>query len=116
MSPVTSTSAPSTPPAWWTPEHAQLLQQSRLAAGLEPTALAIQNALSVRQLHELENGGSSAFYSPRIQYVVGVRLLDKLGVAHGHLVPAALSSPGREAASVPAEPVDTVRSFFQIFK
>ena len=72
-------------PRNWTTEHALLLLQARHSAGLESGALAIRNSLSLKQMHELENEGCSAFYSESIKYATGVKVLKKLEVSFEHL-------------------------------
>ncbi len=81
------TPSPSKSPVW-SEEHASLLVKGRLAAGLELATLAMQNSLSLKQLHELETGGRSAFYTESIKYATGVKLLRKLGVPFEHLTTA----------------------------
>ena len=65
-----------TPP--WTAEEAELLQQLREQAGLDAMRFAMQNAISLAQLQQLENGGDSCFYSPAIKAHSGRKLLMKL--------------------------------------
>ena len=69
----------------WSADYARLLVEGRQAAGLEQTTLAMENTLSLKQLQELETGGCSAFYSERIKYTTGVKILSKLGLAFNHL-------------------------------
>ena len=51
----------------WLPEHAEQLKRLRLAAGVEITTLAKKHSLSSSQVHQLEESGDSAFYSPEIK-------------------------------------------------
>lgn len=64
---------------FWSVRHARALAQAREARGLEPFKFATQHALSLKQLMELESAGCNAFYSERIKFDVGNRLLRKLG-------------------------------------
>jgi hypothetical protein len=63
----------------WQPEHAEQLKRLRLAAGVEITTLAKKHSLSSSQVHQLEESGDSAFYSPEIKYTVGRKLIRSLG-------------------------------------
>ena len=63
----------------WLPEHAAQLKRLRLAAGIEITTLAKKHSLSSSQVHQLEENGDSAFYSPEIKYTVGRKLIRSLG-------------------------------------
>ena len=63
----------------WLPEHAEQLKRLRLAAGVEITTLAQKHSLSSSQVHQLEESGDSAFYSPEIKYTVGRKLIRSLG-------------------------------------
>jgi hypothetical protein len=63
----------------WLPEHAEQLKRLRLAAGVEITTLAKKHSLSSSQVHQLEESGDSAFYSPEIKYTVGRKLIRSLG-------------------------------------
>lgn len=63
----------------WQPEHAAQLKRLRLAAGIEITTLAKKHSLSSSQVHQLEESGDSAFYSPEIKYTVGRKLIRSLG-------------------------------------
>lgn len=72
----------------WQPVHAQALQSARQAAGMDPQVLAIQHSISLRQLTELEEGGSGAFYSAAIKHQTGMRLFRSLGRADPAPAPA----------------------------
>ena len=63
----------------WLPEHAEQLKRLRLAAGVEITTLAKKHSLSSSQVHQLEESGDSAFYSPEIKYTVGRKLIRSFG-------------------------------------
>ena len=63
----------------WRPEDGQLLHRLREKAGLDALVFARHNTVSLAQLHELEQGGESSFYSPQIKRSTGVKLLRKLG-------------------------------------
>ena len=63
----------------WLPEHAEQLKRLRLAAGAEITTLAKKHSLSSSQVHQLEESGDSAFYSPEIKYTVGRKLIRSFG-------------------------------------
>lgn len=63
----------------WRPEHAAQLKRLRLAADIEITKLAKKHSLSSSQVHQLEESGDSAFYSPEIKYNVGRKLIRYLG-------------------------------------
>ena len=64
----------------WTSEHQRLLRQARVDAGVSEATLARDNTMTMRQLQQLEQGGSSAFYSESIQHDMGLKLLRRLGV------------------------------------
>lgn len=64
----------------WTEEHQRLLQQARLNAGVSDVAFARDNSIALRHLQQLEEGGSTAFYSDAIKYDIGAKLLKRLGV------------------------------------
>ena len=64
----------------WTDAHQRQLRHARLAAGVSDVAFARDNSLALRHLQQLEEGGSSAFYSESIKYDMGVKLLKRLGV------------------------------------
>jgi len=64
----------------WTGEHQRLLRQARQDAGLSDVSLARENAITLRHLQQLEEGGTSAFYSESIKYDTGAKLLKRLGV------------------------------------
>ena len=64
----------------WTEEHQHQLKGARLQAGVSDVAFARDNAIALRHLQQLEEGGSSAFYSESIKYDMGAKLLKRLGV------------------------------------
>jgi hypothetical protein len=64
----------------WTQEHQHQLKGARLQAGVSDVAFARDNAIALRHLQQLEEGGSSAFYSESIKYDMGAKLLKRLGV------------------------------------
>ena len=64
----------------WTQEHQHQLKGARLQAGVSDVAFARDNAIALRHLKQLEEGGSSAFYSESIKYDMGAKLLKRLGV------------------------------------
>lgn len=64
----------------WTDEHQQQLKQARQAAGVSDVAFARDNSIALRHLKQLEEGGSTAFYSESIKFDMGVKLLKRLGV------------------------------------
>lgn len=82
---------------FWSDRHARALAQAREARNLEPFKFATQHAISLKQLKELEAGGCEAFYSERIKFDVGNRLLRKLGVT-----PEPLAQPQPEPEFEPA--------------
>jgi len=81
----------------WTSEHQRLLRQARVDAGVSEATLARDNTMTMRQLQQLEQGGSSAFYSESIQHDMGLKLLRRLGVPASAL--EALSTPPPADAS-----------------
>jgi phage I-like protein len=62
----------------WTVENSEHLKQLREQAGLDAMRFAIENAISLAQLQQLENGGDSCFYSQAIKAHLGHKLLTKL--------------------------------------
>jgi hypothetical protein len=64
----------------WTEEHQRQLKGARLQAGVSDVAFARDNAIALRHLQQLEEGGSLAFYSESIKYDMGAKLLKRLGV------------------------------------
>lgn len=94
---------------FWSDRHARALVQAREERDLEPFKFATQNAISLRQLKELESQGCNSFYSERIKFDVGNRLLRKLGVTLEPL-PAPAPEPVFEPAALPTlatlEPLD----------
>ena len=89
----------------WTGEHQRLLRQARQDAGLSDVSLARENAITLRHLQQLEEGGTSAFYSESIKYDTGAKLLKRLGVEP----PVATDMPDVAAPLSPgnAPPPDT---------
>ncbi|WP_350297274.1 helix-turn-helix transcriptional regulator [Limnohabitans sp. Rim8] len=67
----------------WSETDAQKFKAMREDAGLEVAALAKLFALSVAQVHELEDGGQECFYSPVIKARVGRKLLRFLAADGG---------------------------------
>lgn len=66
----------------WTDEEASQLRQLRELAGLDAMRFAIENAISLAQLKQLEEGGISCFYSSAIKAHLGRKLLMKLQEIH----------------------------------
>jgi transcriptional regulator with XRE-family HTH domain len=97
-------------PQPWTAEHQRLLQQARVDAGVSEATFARDNTITLRQLQQLEQGGSSAFYSESIQYALGVKLLKRLGVPASTLatlqpdVQLGITSPPQRVAHPHARP------------
>lgn len=85
----------------WSARHARALSQARQDRGVEPTRFAPQNAISLRQLKELETEGCASFYSERIKFDVGTRLLRKLGVT---LEPLPSPEPAPQPPPPPSAP------------
>ncbi len=55
------------------------LRQLRLQLGIDPALLATQACISLSQLYELEDGGSSRFYSNSLRNQAGRRIARLLG-------------------------------------
>ena len=70
------------------------LQQLRVAAGLDPTVLAIRTSLSKAQVLQIENGGHDLFYNASIKRACARKLAVALGI-----------DPDRVVAAVPAAQV-----------
>lgn len=90
----------------WTDEHQRQLRHARLDAGVSDVAFARDNAIALRHLRQLEEGGSSAFYSESIKYDMGAKLLKRLGVEL-HNVAEPVDAPvddAPKAASVSSAP------------
>jgi hypothetical protein len=87
----------------WTDEHQRQLRQARLGAGVSDVAFARDNAIALRHLKQLEEGGSSAFYSESIKYDMGAKLLKRLGVEPVVPADALVSLP--QAESTPSLPL-----------
>lgn len=60
---------------WWKAEDAAALKQARSSAEMSREEFARQLCISKKQLTELEEGGSSAFYSEQIKYQTGAKIL-----------------------------------------
>ena len=60
---------------FWSPELQNRLKQTRLDADISAEDLARHCALSMAQLHQLEEGGDSQFYNPSIKLRSGVKAL-----------------------------------------
>lgn len=60
---------------WWQPADGAALKQARSSTEMSRTDFARALSISEKQLTELEEGGSSAFYSERIKYQAGLRIL-----------------------------------------
>ncbi|MEY4506542.1 MAG: hypothetical protein RL297_1120 [Pseudomonadota bacterium] len=75
----------------WLADDGRLLKDLRIAAGWDLHDFARSASISAAQLRQLEDGGSGLFYSPRIQFQMGRRLLLKLGadVVRTHAEPMA---------------------------
>ncbi len=93
-------------PTDWLPEHAAQLQRLRRSAGLSETELAKRHLITLNQLRQLEEGGLSAFYSARIKFNIGRKLVQFLGedlVTPSHAMPQ-VTSPDVEAGAVSPPP------------
>ncbi len=97
----------------WTEEHQHQLKGARQQAGVSDVTFARDNALTLRHLQQLEEGGSSAFYSESIKYDTGVKLLKRLGVEPHMAIPApsdatsglsAVSDPPPKWVDTPPDP------------
>lgn len=95
----------------WTQEHQHQLKGARLQAGVSDVAFARDNAIALRHLQQLEEGGSSAFYSESIKYDMGAKLLKRLGV-EPHVAKAVDTAPDLPKAGPDqtAAKVDTASS------
>ena len=60
---------------WWQPADGAALKQARSSTEMSRTEFARALSISEKQLTQLEEGGSSAFYSERIKYQAGLRIL-----------------------------------------
>jgi transcriptional regulator with XRE-family HTH domain len=60
---------------WWQPADAANLKQARSSTEMTRAEFARALSISEKQLTELEEGGSSAFYSERIKYQAGLKIL-----------------------------------------
>ena len=65
--------------AKWSPDKGALLKSLRLEADLDVATLARRSIVSTTQLIQLEDGGDSAFYSERIKFSIGKKILKQLG-------------------------------------
>lgn len=63
----------------WSFENEVLLKSLRLKAGLDLATLARKTIVSTAQVHQLEEGGDSAFYNSEIKFSIGKKLLKYLG-------------------------------------
>jgi cytoskeleton protein RodZ len=63
----------------WQVEDGRLLKDLRTSAGLDIHEFARAASISVAQLRQLEDGGNELFYSQRIKFQLGRKLLNKLG-------------------------------------
>lgn len=93
-------------PTDWLPEHAAQLQRLRRSAGLSETELAKKHLITLNQLHQLEEGGVSAFYSARIKFNTGRKLVQFLGedlATPPHAMPQA-TTPDDQARAVSPPP------------
>lgn len=63
----------------WSEKEGVLLKNLRESAGLDISVLARLYCISKNQLRQLEDGGDSSFYSPKIKLDVGIKILKKLG-------------------------------------
>lgn len=59
----------------WSRSDAERLRHARNDAGLDVPTLAKHACLSVAQVHQLEDGGDSCFYTPEIKRQAGIRAL-----------------------------------------
>jgi hypothetical protein len=93
----------------WTDEHQSQLRQARLDAGVSDVAFARDNAITLRHLKQLEEGGSTAFYSESIKFDTGVKLLKRLGVEPVAMEePTGPSSQDEQASSTPSAGTDAI--------
>jgi len=63
----------------WLTEDGRLLKDLRTSAGLDLHEFSRAASISVAQLRQLEDGGNELFYSQRIKFQMGRKLLNKLG-------------------------------------
>jgi transcriptional regulator with XRE-family HTH domain len=63
----------------WLAEDGRLLKDLRTSAGLDIHEFSRAASISVAQLRQLEDGGNELFYSQRIKFQMGRKLLNKLG-------------------------------------
>lgn len=63
----------------WLAEDGRLLKDLRSSAGLDIHEFSRAASISVAQLRQLEDGGNELFYSQRIKFQMGRKLLNKLG-------------------------------------
>jgi len=63
----------------WLAEDGRLLKDLRTSAGLDVHEFSRAASISVAQLRQLEDGGNGLFYSQRIKFQMGRKLLNKLG-------------------------------------
>ena len=93
----------------WTDEHQRQLRQARLDAGVSDVAFARDNAITLRHLKQLEEGGATAFYSESIKFDTGVKLLKRLGVEPVAMEePTSPSSQDEQTSSTPSAGTDSI--------
>ena len=63
----------------WSEKEGVLLKNLREGAGLDICVLARLNCISINQLRQLEDGGDFSFYSPKIKFDIGTKILKQLG-------------------------------------
>ena len=63
----------------WQPSDAARLKRLRAQTNIDAGQFARMATISTTQLHQLEDVGDSAFYSPTIKYQVGKKLLNLFG-------------------------------------
>jgi DNA-binding XRE family transcriptional regulator len=69
----------------WQKSDGEKLKQLRNAANINSADMARWAAISTNQLHQLEDGGDSSFYSQQIKYNMGSKLLKLFGDSPGEL-------------------------------
>ncbi len=62
----------------WIQQEGEQLKQMREQARLDAVSFAMENAISLAQLQQLENGGDSCFYTQAIKAQLGRKLIKKL--------------------------------------
>lgn len=95
------------PDTTWNISDGIRLQQLRRDAGIDIASLARKCLLSVSQLSELEGSGPTGyFYSPRIKFAAGAKVLNALGAKH--LMPVIDTSTAVQLATEPV-PIASTR-------